>query len=363
VTASQPLSTLLSHALVAFTIELDNEFERRFAETGERARVVSVVMWSNFLRFVGDGITVEELPRKARLPTPRMLSTVGGMERWGYVSVGDVSTMKRDGYGSSRGLRRDLTIRPTAAGRAAAGIWPRLFGEIEGRWRDRFGAETIDELRASLEEVVDRVDVELPEFVPIVDGKDGLAAGLLSPQERAAPPLAAPLTVLLTHVLLAYTVEFERGSELSLPLAENVVRVVGDGIDVRELPLSAGVSKEAIGMALTFLTKNGYVTVGQKRVQLTSGGREVRAALPHRHREVEDDWAARFRAGDLRRLRAALRPVLDDPRLRDGLRPHPAGWRATKRYLAHTEAMLADPRSGLPAYPMVLHRGGWPDGS
>ena len=39
-TASPPLSTLLSHALLAFTIELDNEFERRFAETGERARVV-----------------------------------------------------------------------------------------------------------------------------------------------------------------------------------------------------------------------------------------------------------------------------------------------------------------------------------
>jgi hypothetical protein len=36
---SQPLSTILSHALVAFTIELDNEFERRFTEAGAGARV------------------------------------------------------------------------------------------------------------------------------------------------------------------------------------------------------------------------------------------------------------------------------------------------------------------------------------
>jgi hypothetical protein len=33
---STPLSTLLTQALVAFTIELDNEFERRFEQAGGR---------------------------------------------------------------------------------------------------------------------------------------------------------------------------------------------------------------------------------------------------------------------------------------------------------------------------------------
>ena len=362
-TPSPPLSTLLSHALLAFTIELDNAFERRFAETGERARVVSIVMWSNFLRFVGDGITVEELLQRAGLPKPRMLSTVGGMERWGYVSLGGGTAEKRDGYGSARGLRGDLDLRPTAAGRAAAEIWPVLFGELEARWRERFGAEAVDELRESLEAVVEQVEVELPEYVPIVDGKDGMAAGLAPPEKRVASTDGGPLTALLTWALLTYTIDFELGSELSLPLGDNVVRVFEDGIDVRDLPLAAGVPKEAISMALTFLTKSGYVAVSGKQVRLTPRGRKAQQALARRHDDVEDQWAVRFGARDIGRLRAALRRVLDNPRLADGLRPHPGGWRATKRYIAHTEAVLADPRAALPHYPMVLHRGGWPDGS
>jgi hypothetical protein len=363
VTASPALSTLLSHALLAFTIELDNEFERRFTASGKRARVVSVVMWSNFLRFVGDGTTVDELLERAGLPKPRLLSTVGGMERWGYVGVGDKGGTKRDGYGSARGLRGDLDLRPTAAGRAAAAIWPGLFGEIEGRWRDRFGAEAVDELRDSLEAIVERVELELPEYVPIVDGKDGMAAGLLPLEEREAPHRGASLTALLTRALLVYTIDFERGSELSLPLGENVVRVLEDGIDVRDLPLAAGVPKEATSMALTFLTKSGYVTVEEKQVRLTPSGRAAQKASARRHRDVEEQWVERYGAGDIGRLRAALQRVLDDPRLADGLRPHPDGWRATRRYLAHTEAMLVDPRAALPHYPMMLHRGGWPDGS
>ena len=86
-------------------------------------------------------------------------------------------------------------------------------------------------------------------------------------------------------------------------------------------------------------------------------GSLARARLPF---DVAGDRAGSHYLG---RLRAALQRLLEDPRLADGLRPHPDGWRATKRYLAHTEAMLADPRGALPAYPMVLHRGGWPDGS
>ena len=81
------LSTLLSQVLIAHTIELDNEFERRLAESGESARVTSVVMWSNFLRFVGEGITVGDLSDAAGLPKTRVLSNLGGMERWRYVFV------------------------------------------------------------------------------------------------------------------------------------------------------------------------------------------------------------------------------------------------------------------------------------
>ena len=132
--AALPLSTLVSQVLVAFTVELDNEFERRFRGAGGGARVTSLTMWSNLLRFVGDGITVHELVGAVGLPKPSMLSTVGGVERWGYVSFGP-SAGKREGYGSARGLKDEWVVQFTPAGRRAAGIWPVLPGEIEARWR------------------------------------------------------------------------------------------------------------------------------------------------------------------------------------------------------------------------------------
>jgi hypothetical protein len=192
--AGSPLSTHLSHALLAFTIELDNEFERRFAETGENARVTSLVMWSNFLRFVGDGVTVDELVGAAGLPKARVLSTLGGMERWRYVHVGLAPAQRderRDGWGSARGLRGEWLVRLTSAGRAAARIWPSLFDVVKARWEERFGVDAVDELRRALDAIVDRVEVALPEFVPIVDGKDGMAAGLPPLEPRARPRATA----------------------------------------------------------------------------------------------------------------------------------------------------------------------------
>jgi hypothetical protein len=162
-------------------------------------------------------------------------------------------------------------------------------------------------------------------------------------------------------VLLAYTIDFESESELSLPLCANFVRVLDEsGVAVRELPLAAGVSKEATSMALTAMTKSGAVavageTAATKRARLTSRGLVAQAAIPGVHIGVEDRWGERFGVDDVRRIRAALEGVLEQ---RDGEQ-----WRATKPYLAHTAAMIEDPTVGLPRYPMVLYRGGWPDGS
>lgn len=88
-----PLPALLSQVLVAFTIELDNEFERlmrhRTTSHGSTAGsrhapwLTSMVMWSNCLRFVGeDGVTVGELQRLARTGT-----NLDGMRRWGYIII------------------------------------------------------------------------------------------------------------------------------------------------------------------------------------------------------------------------------------------------------------------------------------
>ena len=75
--AGVPLSTLFSHALVAFTIEFDNEFERRFAQAGGGARVASLVMWSKFMRFVGDGVADGELPIVPQFQPARRAAHLG----------------------------------------------------------------------------------------------------------------------------------------------------------------------------------------------------------------------------------------------------------------------------------------------
>jgi len=78
-----PLPALLSHALVAFTIEFDNEFEHqmphRTTNHGSSAGMrhapwlVSMVMWSNFMQFVGEeGTTVRELQRRLKMPDKSM---------------------------------------------------------------------------------------------------------------------------------------------------------------------------------------------------------------------------------------------------------------------------------------------------
>ncbi len=76
VAAGLSLSTLLSHALVAFTIEFDNEFEHRMPhrttkyspKVGSRGGpwLTSLVMWSNCMQWVGEaGVRVGELENLA----------------------------------------------------------------------------------------------------------------------------------------------------------------------------------------------------------------------------------------------------------------------------------------------------------
>ena len=361
-----PLSTLVSQVVIAFTIELDNEFERRFQDAGGGARVTSLTMWSNLLRFVGDGITVRELIAAVGLPKSSVLSRVGGFERWGYVSVG-TSTGKREGYGSSRRVNDEWVVQFTPAGRRAAGIWPALPGEIGARWRERFGAAEIDELLGALRAVEERIDADLPEYLPIVSSTHMMALepGHQKPQQA----VDLPLVVFLAHALMAYTLDFEDGSALSLPLSANVFRVLdGDGVPIRELPSLTGISKEAVAVSLTSLTKTDYVIVegapaSKRTIRLTPTGETLRTTQRRLHDRIGKRWATQLGTNVTEPLRAALERILDHPELPAGLTPYPDGWRASKPYARQTQAVLADPRGRLPHCPMVLHRGGWPDGS
>ena len=63
-------------------------------------------------------------------------------------------------------------------------------------------------------------------------------------------------------------------------------------------------------------------------------------------------------------LRAGLWEIVRQPEvLSVGLVPPAGCWRSEKPYLAQTEHLQSQPMDALPWQPMVLHRGGWPDGS
>lgn len=343
-----PLPTLLSQALVAYTIEFDNEAEQRMPHrTATRGSapnpwLASLVMWTNCMQFVGDdGLTVRELESLARTAT-----NLDGMRRWGYITV-ETST-KRPGP--------DAVIRPTAAGRTAQEIWRPLFGVIDERWRERFGGNEIDHLRGALGTLDGRLDLDLPDCLPI------LGYGLFSrgPNQPRRTPTGVtsslPLPALLSRVLLAFAIEYERESDVSLAIGANLLRVLdAQGVPLRDLPRLSGVSKESLSMAMGILEKKRLAVVEPdpngsrfKMARLTPAGIEARDAYRRVLDAIEERCRARF--GD--RTIDAVREPLERLQLFSGLEPYPDGWRASARR----------PET-LPHYPMVLHRGGFPDGS
>jgi hypothetical protein len=113
------------------------------------------------------------------------------------------------------------------------------------------------------------------------------------------------------------------------------------------------VSKESLSMAMGVLEKKHIVIVEShnraKIVRLTRKGQELQDASGALIGAIERRWQSRFGTDN---LRESLERLVNDAELRGGLEPYPDNWRASVR----------KPET-LPHYPMVLHRGGFPDGS
>ncbi len=322
------------------------------------------------MRYVGEeGITVGELQRLARTG-----SNLAGMQRWGYISL-DPDPSR----GRSKQPVAGAVIRTTEAGRRAQAVWEPLLDEIEGRWRERFGPDEVAELRRALASVAAQLDPGLPDCLPILgygmsSGRPVAAAGSHGSRAHANDSAEKsfarrtisasdqlPLSRLLTRVLIAFAIEFEESSEVSLAICADALRLLDDdGVRVSELPRRAGVSKEAMTVAVGYLTRHGYAesvadpSRGRgKVVRLTDNGRDAQAAYGRLVPVIEEGWEARFGSATVASLRESLERVTGDrARLFSGLEPPPGGWRASVR-----------PADVLPDYPMVLHRGGFPDGS
>jgi DNA-binding MarR family transcriptional regulator len=368
---------MLSQVLVAFVIEFDNAFEAKMAKTFARPFGTSMVMWSNFMRFVREqGTPVGELAKASSIPRNAVASVVGGMERWGYIKVDHDPKQgvgaPRKGFGSARGVRAETMIYPSMTGEVAQRIWEPLAAEIEGRWTERLGGPAVEGLRDALAAIHGSLPLALPHFLPIVGG-----GGLFAHRELEAGPNEpdGDLPALLSRVLLAFTLDHEAESEVSLPIGANVLRVLDDRVTpVKDLPLAAGVSKEAVNMSMTWLEKAGHIvvelhpTARGKIVRTTPAGAEAQSAYTRRLGEVETAWGQRSGPDSVAALRSSLGHILDQPGGEDGplsagLVTPPGGWRGKGRYKPLTAAFIESPRGALPHHPMVLHRGGWPDGS
>jgi DNA-binding MarR family transcriptional regulator len=244
-----------------------------------------------------------------------------------------------------------------------------LTAVIEERWEKRFGGQTISGLQRSLRELAANLGEDLPNYLPILGFEllsQGPERGGKAPSGVVGTPLSeCTIPILLSKVLLAFAIEFERDFKGSLAIAANVLRLVGDdGVRVRDLPRLSGVSKEAIDWALKRSEERGKLSIQTespgsrvKVVVLTPEGQKAREAYGQHVWAIEERWRAKFGDDAVSDLRKSLEPLVAPASgtaslLFQGIEPYPDGWRAK-----------VPKREVLPHYPMVLHRGGFPDGS
>jgi DNA-binding MarR family transcriptional regulator len=343
------LVPLLSQAFVAFTIEADNEFEARMphrtaADRGDRSKtgpwMTSLTYYSNYLRHIpSSGVTARDLARAAGDRRPAIASRLQELARWGYLRVRPTG----DDHG-------EWVVELTPAGARARETWAPIETLVEERWRARFGDDAIDGLQRGLGTLPNAETLPLGFPILAWDRASGL---------RPAAPLGTPgLSSLLARAILAITIDFDHAAPLSLATTLDLARVLADPVSTRDLPLRAGVSREAIAIGVGRLVRSGLAAESgaPKTVKLTPRGHSAAKAALELCAAVDESWP------DSSGLAEILGEVVG-PRLAEGLEPPDDGWRARSPYLAQTRATLADPAAALPHFPMVSHRGGYPDGS
>jgi DNA-binding MarR family transcriptional regulator len=365
---SLPLPALLSQALVAFTIEFDNEFEHqvphRTTNHGSspgfpRAPwLVSMAMWIRYMRYVPtEGISVAELQPLTGISNKGLNTWLTRLGKWwGYLEIEGQASR-----GPSKRIAPQAIIRPTIGGQRAIEVWRTLIPLVETRWRERFGSQTVETLEKALRELACQLDPALPAFFSVLEYEDqkSRAARLRLPARELTLP------ELLAKVLLAVASEFDSQSVAPLALCANVLRVTANqGTRVRDLPHRTFLSADGTTAAIRQLVRGRLAVVqtdassGRAKIlMLTPKARLARDAYLDLIGNIEKDWQKRFGAETMGRLKTSLEQLVVSPNasvcpLLRGLVPYPDGWRAS-----------LPPLEGLPHFPMVSHRGGFPDGS
>lgn len=393
VSSARPLSALLSQILVAFTLEFDNEFEAQIGKAGHPGARLSLVVWSNLIRFVPDeGISVRDLTKKALAEEPQIKFMLGCLERWGFIALKPGTAKRennaprkhlrsgrevRDGFGSGRGIAGDWIVKLTATrGTRAKEIWSPLFGIIEARWHSRFGKDEIQQLRDALQFIVARLDAELPHgFVDVRYRKRPF------PARRNQEATELPLPTLLSQVLLAFAIDFERESKAPFALCASTIRVLGEEpIRESEIARLTGSSPETSGVGWQLkpfiVLETDPAARRGKVIRLSPRGLAAQRNYQRLTAEIEKRWESRFGRQNMASLRESLETLLNAEKedhllLAEGLVPAkgtirsgdvaPAlgrgdvGAAAKQRgrdLVAQTEMFVRDPGGSLPHYPL-----------
>ena len=299
-----PLPTLLGRALGMFAHHYDLE------RGGDRS-IPQLAVWANALRAIDVGGTDQrQLGRRTVISKRVAEVVVSRLEKRGSVWV-EAKTIP-----GRRGKARIVHLTPD--GREARKAAGRLVDTVQEDWRQRFSNDGIVQLCEALSWVVDRLPVELPHYVTGYGAGDPSVTGGDYVLENPGPPRIPahgqdwpvvirepgrvagnlPLPALLSQVLAAFAIDYERERLGHLPVVSNFLRFVGDeGVTLERAQALGGVSgngKTLHERHLNVVVEPGRARDKSRRVYLTPKSRRMRDAYPHLVREIEQRWSDEY---------------------------------------------------------------------
>ena len=359
------LSALLSQTLVAYTIEFDNEAEHRLPHrtTSHGASGPATARRRGWCHWPCGRTACASSPTSpSPSPSSRALARTGtnldGMRRWGYITIdGTAKKIHRGRPGPDAVLRAQR--RACGPGRSG-GRCPASSSSA--------GASASAPARSAGCEVphrlVGQLDPGLPDYLPIL-GQALLSRGP-DPRLPPRPDGTAPGRCRCRRCCPGccwrspWSTSAEPGCpSRSAPTCSASSAPTGPGCATS--PPLTGISKEAVSWALGILIRG--CLAAEEPDPAASRGKVARLTPRGLARSVSTSSSPARSSGAgktaSRRPSGALGPRSKHwPRPRPAaaavrsLEPYPDNWRASVRRPAT-----------LPHYPMVLHRGGYPDGS
>ena len=310
---AQPLSTLLSHAFVAF--------ERGFDE----ARLLtqpSLGIWSNVLRAIpDDGLNRRDFSKRTVISKRAASGVLRDAERLGWLAV------EKEG--------RTAVVRLTTVGRRARDVMRALIQDLEADWEKRFGSKRMATLREALAALVAQFDIELPWCLTGYGPADASTTGGNHIAAKPGPPRIPhhgqdwpvvlrkpntdvsnqPLPALLSQALAGFTIDYEWeifGYGAGLNATANLLQHVPDeGIpldDAKSRGEVAGNGKAGAERHLVVVVEPGKPRDMTRRVFLTPKGKRARDSYAYLVTQVERDWRKRYGdcVGELRTTLEAI---------------------------------------------------------